>query len=525
MEGLKQLLVNYDDQNYIVDGFRNGFMFNFEGKEQELFAKNTAVTSRHRNIIEQKIREEMRKGRFYGPFPTPFLPNSKISPLDIRPKKEPGSFRLIHNLSYPYDESSLNFNIPEASSTVKYETINDAIRKVRLCSPSAYMAKADIAEAYRLIPLHPSQYHLVGFSWEDKIYYDKCLPMGASSSCQIFERFSSSLKFILQNKYGIENVTKILDDFLFVNNSKMKCSDDLNAFLDLCKTLNIPLASHKTVFPTNIITFLGIEIDSVNMTIQLPKEKLQQYKEDVNKFMARNTCKMKELKSITGKLQFATTAIPAGRSFLRRLYNGTRKHQPRSAIAVSKGMKDDLRVWTNFLNNYNGKTIISERKIFSSHDHTIWTDSSMSGFGGTFHESWIKGTWPTSWKKLNITILELYPIYILVMMYEKQLFNSTVIFYCDNEAVVAILNSQTSKCNTIMAILRPLVFSLLINNINFKAVHISGVSNTLCDCISRQKENPGMLLQYNMNANPSQIPAKLLPENFSIPSENLSKPH
>lgn len=48
------------------------------------------------------------------------------------------------------------------------------------------MAKTDIEDAFRIIPIHPSDYHLLGFIWEGQFYYDKCLPMGASSSCQIF---------------------------------------------------------------------------------------------------------------------------------------------------------------------------------------------------------------------------------------------------------------------------------------------------------------------------------------------------
>jgi hypothetical protein len=63
------------------------------------------------------------------------------------------------------------------------------------------MAKCDIEDAFRLVPIHPTDYHLLGFTWNNLYYYDRCLPMGASSSCQIFESFSSSLHWIMENKY------------------------------------------------------------------------------------------------------------------------------------------------------------------------------------------------------------------------------------------------------------------------------------------------------------------------------------
>ncbi len=126
------------------------------------------------------------------------------------------------------------------------------------------MAKSDIKGAFRIIPLHPSQYHLMGFKWENKDYYDKNLAMGLSSSCQIFETTSDAVVFILNTKYKVTDVVKILDDFLFVQLSKDSCLRNLNSFLELCKILGIPVAMEKTSdIPIQIIVFLGILLDSV----------------------------------------------------------------------------------------------------------------------------------------------------------------------------------------------------------------------------------------------------------------------
>ena len=352
---------------------------------------------------------------------------------------------MIHNLSYPYDKSSVNANIPTECSTVKYETIGNAIQIIQQCSPNAFMAKTDIADAFRLIPLHPSQYHLTGFSWRNKIYYDLCLPMGASSSCRIFERFSNALKFILIHRFQIVNVTKILDDFLFVSSSKLTCQRYLDIFIDLCQTINIPLAKHKTVAPTNEIIFLGIQINSTKMIAQLPEDKLHNYKLAVEKFYDRKKFSLKEFQSMIGKLQFATCVIPVGRCFLRRLYNATICKSQRSFLRMNCDIQQDLKMWMQFLREYNGRTIIEEKRTISSTQLCFYSDSSITGFGGTFGKEWIQGLWPTAWKKFHITILELYPIYILVNKYEHLLVNCNVIFYCDNQAVTSIINSQTSK--------------------------------------------------------------------------------
>ena len=81
------------------------------------------------------------------------------------------------------------------------------------------MAKTDIDSAFRIIPIHPNDHYLLGFRFNGEFYHDRCLPMGCSSSCAIFDRFSSSLKWIAKAKLGIPHILHILDDFLFLGNS------------------------------------------------------------------------------------------------------------------------------------------------------------------------------------------------------------------------------------------------------------------------------------------------------------------
>ena len=78
------------------------------------------------------------------------------------------------------------------------------------------MAKTDIQDAFRIILINPSDYHLLGFSWNDQFYYDKCFPVGASSSCQIYEQLSLALQWIMQCKYKAGGMSHILDDFFFI---------------------------------------------------------------------------------------------------------------------------------------------------------------------------------------------------------------------------------------------------------------------------------------------------------------------
>ena len=106
-------------------------------------------------------------------------------------KKEEGKFRLIHDLSYPKGDS-VNSAIPKEYTSVSYENIETVIHLVQQHGHNCLMTKSYIEDAFRLLPIHPDDHHLLDFTWEGKYYYDTCLPMGCSSSCQLFEKISNN---------------------------------------------------------------------------------------------------------------------------------------------------------------------------------------------------------------------------------------------------------------------------------------------------------------------------------------------
>ena len=517
IKALSRYLEGCPNKSFIVSGFQEGFQLGFQGPQSSSSCHNSPSITQHHDIVQQKLNIELSLNRISGPYSKPPLPHFKTSPLALIPKRVPGKYRLIHNLSFPYDINAVNFNIPAESATVKYQTVNDAIHLIQRHSPEAFLAKTDIADAFRLIPVHPDQYNLLGFTFDGHYYYDKMLCMGAASSCQIFEQFSDALLWILKHKFYMTSVVKVLDDFLFVQPSFDRCQRDLNTFLHLCRDLGVPIAQHKTEGPANVLTFLGLELDTLLMEARLPQDKLVTYTQDVANALTLSKISLRDLQSIIGKLQFATRVIPSGRAFLRRLHNLTIGiEKPFYFIRLTRPAKLDLSMWLSFLNTFNGVTIISPRARCPSREATFCSDSSKLGFGITYQDQWMCGLWPPHWQTLNIAVLELYPIFMAISMFSTALTNSHVTFFTDNNAVVEIVNKQSSKCNVTMQIIRPLVLVLLKYNITLLCKHIAGIDNTLCDSLSRQKHHRQLLHQYGMRPESTPIPNHLLPNNFSL---------
>ena len=126
-------------------------------------------------------------GRVAGPFNHLPMPTLRISPIFLTTKNN-GDFRLIHNLSQPA-ENSVNDFIDSKFRSVRYSSIDDAVRLVKRIGHAGRLAKVDVKSAFRLLRVSPSDFDHLGFIFNNKYHYDKCLPMGASISCSLFEKF------------------------------------------------------------------------------------------------------------------------------------------------------------------------------------------------------------------------------------------------------------------------------------------------------------------------------------------------
>ncbi|XP_069109712.1 uncharacterized protein [Argopecten irradians] len=259
---------------FLKNWFTNGFHLQFEGPQTFRTCNNLRSALENIDVLKNKISKELDSGRCMGPFSYPPFPDLQVSPLGLVPKKEPNEFRVIHHLSFPAG-TSINDGISHENSTVTYQSIDDAIKLIKKYGKGALLAKTDIESAFRLIPIHPNDYELLGFKIEDKYFYDRVLPMGCSISSRLFETFSTAIHWILEHKLQVAGVVHVLDDFLFVGPPNTEqCLKDLTEFLGFCSETAIPIKDSKTEYPTTCLTFLGIELDSVAMVARLPQDKV-----------------------------------------------------------------------------------------------------------------------------------------------------------------------------------------------------------------------------------------------------------
>lgn len=462
--------------------------------------------------VRTKLLPELHSNRVKGPFSVPPFPNLRISPIGLVPKKSPGQFRLIHHLSYP-EGNAINDFIEPALTSVHYSTFDDAAAKLLQLGHGALFAKTDIDSAFRLIPIHPDDHCLLGFRFDNQYYYDTCLPMGASSSCAIFERFSSALQFAAETHLGIQHIVHILDDFLFLSSAESaSCQNDLDRFLQFCQHIGVPIKLDKTESARTVITFMGLELDSVRMEARLPVDKLTKVRDQLSNMSRTRKVTLKELQSLLGLLNFCCQVVPPGRCFLRRLTDLTCKvTKPHHKITLNKESRRDLQAWSLFVDHFNGRNLLLKKQWLTTSSLHLYTDAAGgSGFGAVFGSHWFYGQWPVQLSPFHITFKEFFPIVLAVELWGPLLQDKCIIFHSDNMAVVHILNSQTSKEPFIMVLVRRFVLSCMRYNILTQAEHIPGVTNILPDLLSRLQIAKFRELAPHADPEPTPLPPDLL---------------
>lgn len=145
---------------------------------------------------------------------------------------------------------------------------------------------------FRLLPIYPGVFALLGFKFQGKYYYDKCLPMGCSLSCAIFEKFSTFLEWATVENSGLDTLSHYLDDFIFAGSKGSgNCYNLMSSFQSICIEIGVPLAVEKTQGLVTSLTFLGIKIDTNQMCIRIPKEKILELKGLLEAFMVKERSK------------------------------------------------------------------------------------------------------------------------------------------------------------------------------------------------------------------------------------------
>ena len=510
----EELLQSYPDRDlaqYVVAGLRNGFRIGFN-RDAKLTtcSHNMLSATQFPQVIDDYLRLELELERVVV-IPQDWVHIVHTSPFGVIPKKhKPGKWRLILDLSSPAG-LSVNDGIDKDLCSLSYISIDEVVKCIISQGQGAMLAKIDVKQAYRNIPVHPEDRPLLGMAWKGKVYLDKVLPFGLRSAPLIFSAIADALQWIIQAQ-GVEFLFHYLDDFITIGRpATLECENNLSIIKHCCDITGTPLEQEKVEGPSTCLPFLGIELDTEAMEIRLPADKLLQLRQTIGEWAGRKAGRKRALLSLIGLLNHACKAVRQGRSFLRRLINVSASVQKLDGfVRLNASAQSDIYWWKEFAAAWNGISMLTEVR-HNSPEATITSDASgLWGCGAYCGAQWFQLQWSHSTMQFHITIKELIPVVLALAIWGRQWCGKTVQIRCDNAAVVAILNSGDSRDPDAMHLRRCLAFITAKFNINLFASHVKGKDNGLADALSRNKAAIFFSANPQASLHPSPIPAELL---------------
>ncbi|XP_077985143.1 uncharacterized protein LOC144439784 [Glandiceps talaboti] len=411
-----------------------------------------------------------------------------LSPLQTVEKKNSLDRRVVVDLSFPLGQS-VNDGIPtdnylDGPFSLSYPTVDNLTNLIREKGPGCFLYKRDLRRAYRQIPVDPHDYFLLGYSWKDMIFFDTKLPFGlrmASIACQ---RTTNAVRYIFEQEGG--RCVNYLDDIGGVE-SPDKAEQSFQQLGKLLQELGLEESPEKACPPAPVMTFLGRQFNTIDMTIRIPDDKLTEIKQYLPEWMSRKRATKRDLQSLIGRLAFLSGCVRPGRVFVSRLLDTLRKlRRNHHRFHVNKDMKKDIQWWISFLDQFNGVSMIPT-EYWCSADELLTTDACLTGAGGTFMNEYFHCPFPPAVIKQNyhISCLEIMAVMVACKLWANKLSGHQILIQCDNEATVHVLNAGRTRDPVMLDCVREVWFVAAKYQFHIKAIHIAGCNNRKADILSR----------------------------------------
>ena len=172
---------------------------------------NLQSVNHNPRAVTHYIEAEVSAGKLFSVPPS--LEVHK-NPFGLIPKPhQPGKFRLIVDLSAPQG-GSVDDGIDSELCSLHYASVEQAALLVRQLGPAALMAKLDLRNAYRMVPVHPDDQRFLDLAWQGVVYCDRALAFGLHSASKLFTTVADGLVWSILCR-GFANFLHYLDDFFF----------------------------------------------------------------------------------------------------------------------------------------------------------------------------------------------------------------------------------------------------------------------------------------------------------------------
>ena len=252
------------DWEYLLHGFIFGFRVINPNCATSYSSRKTLYMDLDKKLfISSKLTEEIKLGYISRATSIPQCVHNMFCVT------KDASYRVVVDCSKPL-KTCVNNYVDSVSSTFSYTGIDSLVENMHT---GDYIAVTDIKNAYRSVTIHETCRTMQGLVWDlgngPEYFYDNRMSMGLSSSPYIFTRIGNFVSRCAIFK-GVQYVANYLDDFALLGHDISTCYNNLLILNGILRHLGFFISYKKLRSPSRCTVFLGIEIDTMQLSLRLP---------------------------------------------------------------------------------------------------------------------------------------------------------------------------------------------------------------------------------------------------------------
>jgi ribonuclease HI len=364
----------------------------------------------------------------------------------------------------------------------------EGLRTVRsLLQQNDFMVKIDLEEAFHHVSIHPNAQRYFRFRWAGVVYQWLAMPFGYRDAPRTFTRLMRVIAKEARAR-GLR-VVVYMDDILLMASSAEQAVQHREILLQLLREFGMSISLKKCVLtPTQLMPFLGVDVDSSKMMFFLPKEKMERLSMRAHKMRVRSQAGKRTnlfyLQKLVGHLQSVSDCILPARLHSNSLREALRSAQARFTVMLSPEAVQDLLWWELNLPQCNGKSLLDPLP-----DHQFDTDASEKGWGAVY--------FPAHGPRLNCqgffteeltsNTRELSAVWngIRSLVRATGWSSCSVRVRTDNQVTLSYVNRMGGREPHLARIAEAIHSYCLELKIHLQAVYLPGVDNSIADRLSR----------------------------------------
>lgn len=316
----------------------------------------------------------------------------------------------------------------------KMETLSNVCKMLK---PGDWLTSIDLKDAFLHVPIRPSSRKYLRFRWGTKTYQFRTLPFGLSLSPYVFSKIVKPV-LAWARQQGIR-ISAYLDDLIIAASTKEEAQDHTRRVREQLECLGFLVNYGKsTLIPTQSIDHLGFRINSLDMTLSVPKSKVRDLRREAEKMIRAGTVQLRHLAAFIGKAIAMTVAVFPARLRTRNLIQRQNAALAKGCswtdpISLDAASVKNLEWWRSHLSEWNGQGFMPQRP-----DVEVFTDASEEAWGWVIEGKEVSRLWTREEHPRHINWKELRVIWHLVRQPEMK--GKTIHVICDNMTTIAQIN-------------------------------------------------------------------------------------